>query len=105
MRRLTALEDDELTLEIVIGDKTVRDNAAQLQVVYSEASGKLSLKDRYEQFRQSLSIRWGVEVNADTAFLVLEETADMTHEAKKKHCNSDDSKSLESTPPENPPKG
>jgi len=87
--RICQVSDSEITLEVQLTPDpegpVVKDNAADLMVLYTECSRPpTTLEESYENFRNQLSLRWKAEVTKATTYLVVEAIVELTEKAKKK---------------------
>lgn len=93
---------DDLLMEIdTLGPKgVITEDAGNLHLLYTEGCKESpDIHTSYDRFRSALSARWGVEVNPQTAYLILEAVFKVTGDAKKKHFSLHNSTSSESKPP------
>lgn len=107
MLRITKPEQEELKVEIQLGDEIKGpyrvDDAAELLLLYTDCARGKSIPEAYESFRVQASLRFGHEISAAMAFAIIEAISAHTMNFKKKHISMVGSKSLESTPVESPP--
>lgn len=104
MHRLTPVDDNELKVQIELNGQLVRDDAAELMLLYTEGTrGGQTMEQAYETFRNKLTQRWQAPINAPTAYLVVEAIVKITNDLKKKHIDSVPSQSSVSPSPGSTP--
>lgn len=105
MHKVSLVTDDELRVEFELGpaadDGTAtpayaHDNAASLMLAYVDVSRGKSIEQAYEDFRNTLIVRWNYPaLTAAMTYMVVETCVKITQDLKKKHTTELNSKSSE----------